>query len=333
MKALGEMPASPPLAGFLRALRSLALFPLPFVAAVLAGRYLVPAEGSGVAGFLATIGSRAPIPFGVGLFLLLSAIAGYWLRRPSGEGGLAARQPAPRSRQAQFARFLLVVGGAASAALLFRTFVARPYRVEGASMLPTLEPGDLVVGTTLPGRTLRRGDVLVFRQRVKRVIGLPGDRIGMREATPVINGWTVPSCDAGDYLYIPSDDAQAVHGRVRVEFLDGRTYLTVAAPAKPFPQTYVVKPGEVFVLGDDRGNSTDSRAYGGGVPLDAVEARVDRFLSGAHRGGDADLGRLLRSIDALQIRPRLEGVDTKALEEGVRRCLETAPAVTHPPTR
>jgi hypothetical protein len=151
----------------------------------------------------------------------------------------------------------------------------------------------------------------------------------MSGSTPIVDGSPVPTCDAGEYLYWSEDGEQAVHGRLRVEFLDDRAYLTVHALTKPFPETYLVKPGEVFVLGDDRGNSMDSREYGGGkgagVSLGAVEARVSRFIMGTHRSGNADFGRLLGSVDALQIRPRLEGVDTKALEEGVARCLATAP--------
>jgi hypothetical protein len=103
----------------------------------------------------------------------------------------------------------------------------------------------------------------------------------------------------------------------------------------PFQGTYRVRPGEVFVLGDDRGTSLDSRAYdggrGGGVPLEAIRARADWFLVGTHRTGDPDWARLLRPLDALQTRLRLEGVGTRDLDVGIARCLAQRPVDAHPP--
>jgi hypothetical protein len=156
----------------------------------------------------------------------------------------------------------------------------------------------------------------------------------MDGSQPIINGWAVPSCDAGEYLYITRDGEQAVRGRVRVEFLGDRAYLAVFGLTKPFSEAYVVKPGEVFVLGDDRGNSFDSREFGagraGGVSRGTIDARVDRFLAGAERSGALDLARLFEPIGELPPRPTLE-TDTTSLVAGVRRCLAHRPAVTHPP--
>ena len=99
----------------------------------------------------------------------------------------------------------------------------------------------------------------------------------------------------------------------------------------PFEGTYVVKPGEVFVLGDNRGNSLDSRAWRGGVPFDGIEGKAQWFLVGSHRSGDADLGRLFRPLDTLARKLRVEGLDAQAVEDGVARCLATRPEGTHPP--
>jgi signal peptidase I len=282
--------------------------------------YLVPAP------------HRGPL-LGAALFLLFSALARYWL------DDVSPRRPERSSERSRGVGLPGAVCLAAAAAFAFRAFVARPYRVDGASMLPTLEPGDLVAGAIRARRTandVSRGDVVVFGSLVKRVIGLPGDRIAMRGGTPVINGWVVPECDAGDYLYVLDDvGALPVHGRLRVEFLGDRAYLTVHAMARPFVDEYLVKPGEVFVLGDDRGNSLDSRSYGGGhgggVPLPSVEAVIDRFLVGTHRDGKADFGRALHRVDALPTRVRLEGIDAGALEQGIARCLSNRPNVTRPP--
>jgi signal peptidase I len=245
---------------------------------------------------------------------------------------------------------------AVGATLLLRARVAQPYRVLSASMLPTLEPEDRIAGNKVayvfrPGHLPRRGDVIVFKtdsvplsgdrslvpdELVKRVVGLPGDTITLRGSVPVINGWPVPTCDAGEYVYaMPDASGAALHGRLTVEFLDDAAYLVVHPRESPSAAEYTVAPGEVYVLGDNRGNSLDSRSYnggrGGGVPLLAVEARAQWFLAGTHRSGDVDLGRLLSPVDTLQGRLRLEGLDADPVEAGVARCLALRPLETRPP--
>jgi signal peptidase I len=298
------------------------------------------------------------MPFGVALFLLFSGLARYWSYRYAGPPARLATQALPSRRRAEILGVVLAVTVAAGAALVVRAYV-RPYRVLSPSMLPTLEQDDLIAGrmrphTSVNSSTPSRGDVVVFHGSavssklggarvpeilVKRVVGLPGDLIEMRGDVPVINGWTVPTCDAGEYLYVmPDVTGQALRGRLRIEFLDDRAYLTVHAVGRPFVGAYRVKPGEVFVLGDNRGNSMDSRAYsyghGGGVPLDAIEARVQWFLVGTQRTGDADFGRLLRPIDGLRAPLPLDGVQglqRPPSEEGITRCLRNRPADTRAP--
>jgi signal peptidase I len=337
------------------------LVPAILVALVL--RYLVPPTGSGFPGLVATLWHRGGLYFTAALFLVFNAIAGYWRSRLRGVSGAALRgshaaaiAPVRRSGRTREAVVLvLLIGIAVASAFALRAYVARPYRVRGGSMLPSLEPEDLVLARPKPYATgasrARRGDVVVFPGSVvapgsgaalpeilvKRVIGLPGDRVSMSGGTPIINGWKVPSCDAGEYMNVLAEaDGHALHGRLRVEFLDDQAYLTVhSLGSPPFPDGYVVKPGEVFVLGDDRGNSFDSRAYGGGhgggIPAAGIEARVQWFLVGTHRSGDVDLGRLLRPVDALQKRIHLEGLQTHSLDEGLARCLANRPTDTRPP--
>jgi len=327
------------------AARACAVVLLPGVVAIVVVRHAVPPRGAApglFAGVVAEAGARAPLLLGMGVFFAVSAMVRYWWTR------LAPRPPRARSvAQSRGAAFLSTVGlvaVAAVAAVAVRTFGARPYRVEGASMLPTLEPGDLVAGRIAASSAApRRGDVVVLAPRklglriageglVKRVIGLPGDRIGMRGSAPIINGWTVPSCDAGEYLYVLGDGGEAaIHGRLRVEFLDDRAYLVVAGPASPFAET-IVPAGDVFVLGDDRSMSVDSRAFGG-APPEAMVAQVDRFLVGTHRDGHADFDRFLHPLDSLAAHVRLEGLDELALASGVARCLAQRPGDTHPPPR
>ena len=259
------------------------------------------------------------------------------------------------SRRRDAAATIVTVAVAGIAAWAVRANVVEGYRVLSSSMLPTLEPDDRIVGKRVhygadPADTPSRGDVVVFRSAtvpsgrtglpdvlVKRVIGLPGDTIAMHGSTPVINGWEVPTCRAGRYLYVlPDGEGGTLQGWVVVEYLDDRAYLTVhMVPPVPFPEPYVVKPGEVFVLGDNRGNSMNSRTYsqgrGAGVPLAGIEAQARWFLAGTHRSGDTDWSRLFKPVGRLEGALHAEGINAQDLETGIQRCFKQRPAQTHPP--
>jgi signal peptidase I len=145
---------------------------------------------------------------------------------------------------------------ALAGALLFtaRAFIAEPMRVASASMEPTLEAGDSVLVDKLAGSAPRRGEVVAFRAPdsdeilVKRVVGLGGDRVAIHDGRLVINGRRRTE---------PYADPKAI---------DSVFFGPVEVPEKA-----------VFVLGDNRGDSVDSRDFGA-VPEDAILGRVGARL-------------------------------------------------------
>ena len=143
-------------------------------------------------------------------------------------------------------------------------WVGRIYTVTTASMTPTLQPGDRVLAVRIGLDELRRGDVVVVDVRgtwarpgsaddptvVKRIIGLPGERVAC--------------CDAQERVTVDGEP------------LD-EPYLAPGGPGPDFD--VVVPPGRLWLLGDDRADSLDSRdhlgsAGGGSVATDTVQGRV-----------------------------------------------------------
>jgi signal peptidase I len=314
------------------------------VPALLAGltfRHLVPAPRSGATGVLNSLSQAAAqyaVPFAVLLFVYFAVLLRYWARRLPGADSWLPAERARGSALKQAFGYAIPIGVAVLCALGARTLYT-PCRVLSASMLPTLEPGALLLArqtTSAP----RRGDVIVLQgpepgapPLVKRVIGLPGDVVRVNMGHPVINDWVVPGCNAGRYAYL--SERGMTTGTLVVEFLDDAAYLTIhSVPLSASMAAYEVPAGEVFVLGDNRNNSSDSRAWnegkGGSAPLSQVLGRVGRLLAGVHRDGELDFSTLFRSIDApLQA----EGLDVEAVHAGIAKCLKERPKQTRPPSK
>lgn len=149
---------------------------------------------------------------------------------------------------------VLFLGGFVWGALVYQ-----PYTVPTDSMVPTVNVGDRVLAERTDGDDVRRGDVVIFRDKdwgnlpmVKRVVGVGGDEV---------------AC-CGD------DGRLTVNGRAIDE-----PYLRAEGPAAE-NFTAKVPEGHLFLMGDDRRTSLDSRSHlqergNGSVPRSAVEARVD----------------------------------------------------------
>ena len=187
-------------------------------------------------------------------------------------------------------------------ALAIRFTIAQPFRIPSGSMQPTLEVGDYIVVSKwsfgygrysfapfemlLPkGRMFEhapeRGEVVVFRPEpepdrdfIKRVIGMPGDRIQMVNGVLQINGQAVQRESLG---LIDFEDQDGIVERITAyrETLPngGPSYVTFDRnPHSEYDNTrvYVVPPEHYFMMGDDRDNSADSRVIGmvGYVPFD-----------------------------------------------------------------
>jgi len=318
-------------------LRALWFGVIPALASGVTVRYLLPPDDVRLGAFVRAVREH-PLWLGLALFVLYSALVRYWRGAlPGGTFLGASRSGEFGARDALTTALTAVV--AAGAALLLRAFVVEPFAVHGVSMLPTLEPGDYLVADKLVSgarpKGLARGDVVVLRRPgaedvVKRVIGLPGDRVRVSSLVN-INGWLVPSCDAGHYFRVT--EGKVVDGRLLVEFLEDDVYLTLALTGDHWPELsdVTVGPGELFVLGDDRGLSVDSREWNRGkapVRITDVVGRVDRVLA---RSSVAELAAGERFFRRLGLDVRANDIDVRELEAGIQGCLAKRPPLTRPP--
>ncbi|MCP3099596.1 signal peptidase I [Myxococcus sp. K15C18031901] len=183
-------------------------------------------------------------------------------------------------------------GKALLVALVIRTFIVEPYRIPSGSMLPTLEIGDqvfvnkFIYGVRIPFmnvvpfvlvRRPARGDVIVFnnpvdesKDYIKRVVGLPGDTVELFEGVVYINGKMQPRERVSSEFIVHNITDNGVwfdqQETLYEEDLSGVSHAALQTLSR-MPRhegPYVVPPGQVFVMGDNRDNSADSR-HGFGI--------------------------------------------------------------------
>ncbi|MEM1048731.1 MAG: signal peptidase I [Pseudomonadota bacterium] len=230
---------------------------------------------------------------------LVGAVHGYILA-----GRLDERVPS-----AWFARWYSLIGLFILAPLLFalafRSFLFEPYSIPSGSMLPTLQVGDYVwvskyaygysrfsFPLDLSGpkgrwlaKTPERGDVVVFRRAadlpeiyLKRIVGMPGETVQMKDGVLHIDGAPVGYRQTDDYLDTATDPPERVT-QFTETLPNGVSYAVldrIAGGVADNTALFEVPPDTFFVMGDNRDNALDSRFPSVGmVPLENLLGRME----------------------------------------------------------
>ena len=219
-------------------------------------------------------------------------------------------------------KFLLLL---ALFAWVLRSFIVAPFMIPSGSMLPTMLVGDYLFVSKWPygyskhsfpfgipsfdGRVLEdypeHGDVVVFASPVdgkvvvKRVIGLPGDNVEMRDGTLILNGAPVPKVKLRDFALEVSPNSPCTVASGARQFIepdaDGNQICRYPAYKETLPNgvsysvldqsdtvgdnvgPFIVQPGYLFLMGDNRDASGDSRFASslGQVPIENVMGRAE----------------------------------------------------------
>ena len=172
------------------------------------------------------------------------------------------------------------------AVLLLRSFLVEPFRIPSGSMMPTLLVGDFILvnkfsyGIRLPVLDSKvveigepeRGDVMVFRypkdpsvDYIKRVVGLPGDKIGYYNKVLYVNGEPAGQVPAGVYVGTGSGVSMSGASERREQLGEVQHDILVMPRTPGLEGQYIVGEAEYFVMGATRDNSNESR-YWGTVP-------------------------------------------------------------------
>ncbi len=196
-------------------------------------------------------------------------------------------QPETQKRKSFYREWVEPFLIAAVVALFIRQFVVEAFKIPSGSMIPTLTIGDhllvnkFIYGPRIPFTDSRifswkepkRGDIIVFKYPenedknfIKRVVGLPGDKIEIKKGTLFINDQAVPVAEQGDYEGKEQGAGSPYYGKPRLleEQLGAvRHHILYLHDQSGYDFGPRLVPREsVFVMGDNRDNSQDSRVWG-----------------------------------------------------------------------
>jgi len=243
--------------------------------------------------------------FALFLLILLVVTGGVWAL----EAAVLRKRRAASAKQPWWVEYSVSFFPVILIVFLLRSFLVEPFKIPSSSMVPTLLVGDFILvnkytyGIRLPVANVKvvelgspeRGDVMVFRfpedpslDYIKRVVGLPGDRIEYRNKRLSINGKPAPMKQVDDYLsrermQFSRRYVETVNGVEHEILLDEDSPPSVM-PGRAFPfagncnyntngLACTVPPGHYFVMGDNRDNSSDSRVWGF-VPDDNIVGKA-----------------------------------------------------------
>jgi signal peptidase I len=314
---------------YLRPRREIAAAPNPAVDPPLTRAAYLVLPVLVIAAVLRMLGAEG-LDFSLVLFLIavisgvVWALDAWWLRPRriaaavgAGKSPDAAREPATVDYARSFFPVALIV-------LVLRSFLFEPFRIPSDSMMPTLLTGDFIVvnkfayGLRLPVLNRKvlaigepqRGDVVVFRyppdpsiNYIKRLAGMPGDRVRIEADRIVVNGVPVPFEPIGrfdDGCYVNMQLAEETLGTRRHRTMFCNAPIDMSVPVLPtckrrMARNYVcgdggfegqpdhgdvadmeVPPGKYLMIGDNRDNSSDGRVFGF-VPEENLVGRASRI--------------------------------------------------------
>ena len=246
--------------------------------------------------------------------------------------------PTKKKKEGGIGETIRTVVYAVAIALVIRTVAYEPFNIPSESMLPTLLVGDYLfvskfaygysrhsLPLSLPlfnGRVAaaepERGDVAVFKlprdnstDYIKRIVGLPGDRIQMTKGQLFINGEPVVRERVDDFMHRDRHGRLKRIPRYKETLPSGRTYLTLDLLTDGhYDDTgvYTVDPGHYFAMGDNRDNSLDSRVRGGVglVPAENLVGRAEILFFSTD--GSAELWEVWRWPGAIRFARLLKGL-------------------------
>jgi signal peptidase I len=217
----------------------------------------------------------------------------------------ATTTPAPSTKTSLLRELIRTILYAGVFAAVFRTFLYQPFHIPSESMVPNLLVGDYLfvskfaygygkyspplftwpISGRILGHAPERGDIVVFRNPqepdvayIKRLIGLPGDRVQIVNGLLLLNGQPVPRTP--DMPYYAEDAPEVPVVRFRETLPEGKSYAILEADDSYGPldntRTWTVPPEHYFMMGDNRDRSQDSRTpYVGFVPAENLIGRAD----------------------------------------------------------